>query len=121
MKTSLLIAIFGFLVGGSLGADAQTLTMQQVRQIAELVLKREHKINLAITKFTYDKNTDIWTCEQVEVVSPDFDIRIEVRDSDRYYRRLYGYTIGPKSNKLRMSPELRREILDIATNQKQEG
>ena len=106
------------LVVTCLGAGAQTLTKQQVKEIAELVLKREHEINLPITKFTYDKKTDIWTCEQVDLVAPGLDISFEVRDRDRYYRRIYGLTIGPKSNKFRMSPKLRKKILEIAPKKK---
>lgn len=115
---NLIVIVSGLLALGSLVTGAQTLTKTQVKEIADLVFMREHKINLPITKVIYDKKTDVWTCLQDAVLAPGLDIRMEVRDSDRHYRRIYGLVIGPKSNKFRMSPKLRKEILAIEPKHK---
>ncbi len=98
----------------SLALGAQTLTEQQVKEISALILKREYHANYSITKFTYDKKNDLWIGEETDVLAPDLLVRLEVRDKDRYYRMIDRYGINPKSNPFRMSPKLRKEILEIA-------
>ena len=113
MKNPITIAS-GLLTLCCLVAGAQTMTEIQVKEISELILKREFQANYSITKFTYDKKNDIWIGEETDVVAPGLLVRLEVRDKDRYYRMIDRSGVKPKSNPFRMNPKLRKAVLAIA-------
>jgi hypothetical protein len=110
MRT-LAIMLLSLLASGPLFADPSTLTKQQVKEIAALVVLKERKNSDPISEPQYDAKTGVWSC-MTSTGLVHGEVFIEIRDNDRYFRT---FTYSSMSvGKFKMLTSLRRKILTIA-------
>lgn len=109
MKT-LVLLLLSLLGAGALRAAAPTLTPEQVKAIAALVVMKEHKNADPISNPHFDEKTGIWSCMTLNG-AVHASILIDVRDQDRHART----TRDPFSmSRFRIHTSLRRKIDKIA-------
>jgi hypothetical protein len=110
MRT-LVIILVSLLASGALPAAPSTLTKEQVKEIAALVVLKERKNSDPISEPQYDPKTGIWSCATSTSVVHG-EVFIEVRDKDRC-SRTFTYSSAPVG-KFKMPTSLRRKIAKIA-------
>ena len=114
MKTPVVLLI-SILSVGQLSAEPPTLTTEQVKAIAALVVLNERKNSDPISEPRYDQKTGIWSCATLTAIVHG-DVFIDVRDKDRFSRTsTYSSMSVPK---FKMPTSLRRRISPIAPNRK---
>ena len=95
----------------ALRAESSSLTKEQVKEIAALVVTKKHKNSDPISEPDYDAKTGIWSC-MTSTGMIHGEVFIEIRDKDRYFRTS---TYSSSSiGKFEMLPSLKRQIAKIA-------
>ena len=107
--------LVSLLATGFLNADPSTLTKEQVKEIAALVVLKERKNSDPISEPQYDPKSGIWSCATSTSLVHG-EVWIEVRDKDRC-SRTFTYS-SPSAGKFKMHTSLRRRIAEIAPIQK---
>ena len=114
MRTFIILLI-SILSVSRLNAEPPTLTKEQVKAIAALVVLNERKNSDPISEPRFDEKTGIWSCSTVTGVVHG-DVFIDVRDKDRFSRTsTYSSMSVPK---FKMPTGLRRRISNIAPDTK---
>lgn len=103
--------LISLLASGALRAEPSTLTKDQVKEIAALIVSKVHKKSDPISEPQYDAKTGIWSCiASAGIVHGE--VFIEIRDKDRYFRN---FTYSSKSvGNFEMRTSLKRRIATIA-------